>query len=156
MDVVDSSDNLLGLGLALIAGFVYPFCALTSRMLKEVPTPVVVVYHTVGGLVLTSLFIIFDAWLSSSGGFRFAGYSAKQYGICLAASLFDTVGLICFTVAYQADKSGFVALISFMNIVYAYICDQIFFDERLNAIEFTAALSILLIAIGVAVYKLRL
>ena len=94
-------------------------------MLKDTPTPVIVLYHTIGGLILTSLFIIFDGLLSEDG-FRFAEYTARQYGICLAASLFDTVGLICFTTAYQADASGFVALISFMNIVYAYICDQIF------------------------------
>lgn len=43
-----------------------------------------------------------------------------------------------------------------MNIVYAYTCDQIFFHERLNAIEFLSALSILIIAIGVATYKIRL
>ena len=41
-----------------------------------------------------------------------------------------------------------------MNIVYAYICDQLLFHEQINAIELVAALVILIVAIGVAVYKL--
>ena len=43
-----------------------------------------------------------------------------------------------------------------MNIVYAYICDQIFFAENLNTVELLAALCILFVALGVAVYKLIL
>ena len=43
-----------------------------------------------------------------------------------------------------------------MNIVYAYICDQLLFHERINAVELCAALIILIVAIGVAVYKLLL
>ena len=42
-----------------------------------------------------------------------------------------------------------------MNIVYAYFCDQVFFDEKLNAVELTAALIILLVALGVGIYKLK-
>ena len=42
-----------------------------------------------------------------------------------------------------------------MNIVYAYICDQLLFHEQINAIELVAALVILIVAIGVAAYKLN-
>ena len=46
-------------------------------------------------------------------------------------------------------------MIGFMNIVYAYICDQLLFHEQINAIELVAALVILIVAIGVAAYKLN-
>ena len=73
------------------------------------------------------------------------------------ASWFD-VGALCFgTIAYQKDSSGFVALISFMNIVYAYICDQVLFhEERINSVELVSALVIVFVAIGVAIYKITI
>ena len=59
------------------------------------------------------------------------------------------------TMAYQSDSSGFVSLVSYMNIFYAYVCDQVFFDNKLNVVELLAALTILIVALGVAFYKLR-
>ena len=53
------------------------------------------------------------------------------------------------------DSSGFVALISYMTIVYAFLCDQFIFDESLNTIELVAALVILGVALFIAIYKLR-
>lgn len=57
------------------------------------------------------------------------------------------------TIAYQRDKSGFVALLSFLNIVWGYLADVLIFDESLNAIEFIAAIGILIFALGTAFYK---
>ena len=42
-----------------------------------------------------------------------------------------------------------------MNIVYAYLADIFILDEDLNTIEFLAALTILIVALSVAYYKLR-
>ena len=42
-----------------------------------------------------------------------------------------------------------------MNIVYAYCCDQLIFKEHLNVIELLSALTIVFVALGVAIYKLR-
>ena len=53
------------------------------------------------------------------------------------------------------DSSGFVSLFTYMNIVYGYICDMAFFDENLNPIQLTATIVILLVAVGIATYKLQ-
>ena len=63
----ESQENLIGLGLALTAGFIMSFCAVTSRLLKDTPTPVVIFYHTIGGIVMTSTYMIIDAWVSGNG-----------------------------------------------------------------------------------------
>ena len=42
-----------------------------------------------------------------------------------------------------------------MNIVYGYLADIFFFDESLNTIELLAAVTIILVALSIAVYKLR-
>ena len=101
---------------------------------------------------MTAIFLIIEAIIN--GGTRLTEYTARQYGIAVAASLCETLALCTVTMAYQKDSSGFVALISYMNIVYAYICDQIFFNEKLNSIELVGALVILIVALGVGFYKL--
>ena len=138
---------------ALVGGVAAAFCAVSSRMLKEIPLPIIVFYHTVGGLLLTGAFIGIECLITGKGS-RLTEYTGKQYLICLGAAACDTIALFSDTLAFQKDSSGFVALISYMIIVYAYICDQIFFDEHLNSIELVAVLVILIVALGVAVYKL--
>jgi len=75
--------------------------------------------------------------------------------IAFGSAGFDSLSLSMLTIAYKADKSGFVSLFSYMNIVYAYLCDIFILDESLNTIEFLAALTILIVALSVAYYKLR-
>ena len=69
--------------------------------------------------------------------------------------MFDFAVMASITIAYQSDSSGFVSLFSYLNIVYGYICDLIILDITLNAVEFSAALIILIVAIAIAYYKLR-
>ena len=57
--------------------------------------------------------------------------------------------------AYQSTTSGFVSLLSYLNIVYAYLCDLLILDLTLNLVEMLAASVILLTAISVAAYKLK-
>ena len=57
--------------------------------------------------------------------------------------------------AYQSTTSGFVSLLSYLNIVYAYLCDLLILDLTLNLVEMLAALVILITAISVAGYKLK-
>ena len=119
-------DNIAGLGCALFAAFVMAFCAVSSRMLKDSPTPIIIFYHTIGGFVMTSIFVLIECLVTGEGT-RMTEYTGRQWAIAFAASACDMCALFSVTLAYQRDSSGFVALISYMNIVYAYICDQIFF-----------------------------
>ena len=67
---------MIGLGCALTAGIVMGFCAVTTRALKETPTPVIVFYHTVGGLTLTAAYILIEM-LATGNPSRFTEYTAR-------------------------------------------------------------------------------
>ena len=112
----------MGFALAMVASVVMSFCAVTTRLLKGTPPAVMVFYHTIGGLILTGIYMI-GSWLITGHGSYLTQYTAYQLGICFCSCLFEVFALLGVTVAYQSDSSGFVALISYMNIVYAYICD---------------------------------
>ena len=150
----EEDQTLIGLIFALSAGIMMAFCAVTTRALKSVPTPIVIFYHTIGGMLLTGSYVLIEMWVTNSPS-RFSEYTARQLGIAVGASAFDTGALLSVTAGYQCDSSGFVSMLSYLNIVYAFICDQVVWKEKFNAIELLCTLVILVTALGVAIYKYR-
>ena len=73
--------------------------------------------------------------------------------LSIGASL-DTLSLFAQTVAFQNSPSGFVGLISFVNILYALMADIFIFDEEIDLKEMLAATVILLVTVCVTIYKL--
>ena len=115
--------RLVGLMIALSCGVFMALTAVSRRVLKDTPTSIVLFYYTVGSLIITGIWLGIEACFKNEG-FRFFNlYTGKQILIALAASGFACGEMIFVTLAYQSDSSGFVALLSYMNIVYAYICD---------------------------------
>ena len=112
-------------------------CAVSNRSLKTVKPEIIITYHGMGGVLICLTYILIEACLSSyqcwDNGLRILSYTGRIYGIALAASVIDNICLYCFTMAYAADSSGFVALISFLRIVWAYIADQVVFHEEFKA-----------------------
>ena len=82
-------------------------------------------------------------------------YSARLWAMAYGAALPDAVAVHLTIISYQRDRSGFIALVGYMSIVYSYIADLVIFQESLNAIELIAVIVILVTALGVAFYKLR-
>ena len=145
-------ETLLGLIYALLAAITMAICAVCNRSLKQTHTAVICFFHACGGLFMASTYILIE-FLLSDDGLRMKQYTGRQFWIATGAATFNSGANITSTIAYQCDSSGFVSLISYMNIVYAYICDQIIFHEVLNSVELIAAIVIFVTAIGIAAYK---
>ena len=123
----------MGLVIALIAAICSGFSAVFSRSLKQIPLNVVVFYHSLSGLTIALLYILIDALVSNSdGGLRILSYTGQMYGICAISAVLDNLCLYLFVVAYTSDTSGFVSILSYMRIVWAYITDVLVFDQELK------------------------
>lgn len=53
--------TLLGLTIALVSAVVAALCAVLNRALKEIPTPIILFYHSIGGLTLAIAYIAIEA-----------------------------------------------------------------------------------------------
>ena len=145
----------LGLVIALVASVCSAFCAVLNRSLKAVPLNIIVFYHCLGGMVISVLYILIEAWMNNSGsGLRIFSYTGRMYAICGISSALDNLCLYLFIIAFTADTSGFVSLLSYTRIVWAYLTDILVFDQELKVSQLVAALVILCVAISVALYKL--
>ena len=123
-------------------------------MLKQIETSIILFWYTLMGFIATLVFIFGEMAIKGSPFRLFGEYTGHQMLICFGAAVFDNLSLVGLTIAFRADKSGFVALLSYLNIVWAYMADILILGEVLNSIEFIAALTILLVAVGTATYKL--
>ena len=85
---------------------------------------------------------------------RMREYTLEMWLIVYGGAFFDCGSMLGATIAYQYDRAGFAGLISYVIIVYSFMCDLIVFQEKLSWIEFVAAIVILFTAFGVAFYKL--
>ena len=113
----------LGLILALCSGLTNGLIAVSSRSMKVVRPQVIMFYYSLFGYSASVIFIFVEMAFMSEPQSRLGIYTGRQYLIALAAASFDIGSFTGNTVAYQSDKSGFVALISYMSVVYAFLCD---------------------------------
>ena len=94
---------------------------MANRNLKEIPLPVIIFMHAILGFIMVWIYIGIET--SVKGELRLSTYTARMWGMAYGSALPDSVGLLLMTLAYQKDRSGFTALISYMAIVYSYIAD---------------------------------
>ena len=138
-DQVDASQgdagnqSLLGLVIALIAAVCAGFNAVLSRSLRQIPLNVIVFYQSLFGMIIALLYILIEALVSSSeGGLRILSYTGQMYGICMISAALDNLCLYLFVIAFTADTSGFISILSYMRIVFAYTADMVVFDQELK------------------------
>ena len=113
-------------------------------------------WHGVLGLLLAVAGVLIEACFTEMpNGLRIFTYTGAVYGLMMAATLFDSLSVNAMTVAFQSDSSGFVALISYVSILYAFIADRLIFHESFSWLELVAAILILVITVLTSFYKLR-
>ena len=113
-------------------------------------------HGTIGIIIAMSAVLIEAAAEGKDGsGIRLFHYDKDVYLLMLGATLFDSLTVNSVTIAYQSDSSGFVALISYVGILYAFASDQIIFHESFTILELLAAIVILVVTVCMSVYKIR-
>ena len=150
-----SKNNLiLGYGLIFITSWIYASNCILNRALKNVHHAILMFWHAIIGLTIASVAVLIEAAVVGDG-IRIFHYDSSIYLLLLGAALFDTITVNSVTIAFQSDSSGFVSLISYISIVYAFIADMLIFNESFSTIELVAALTILTVTVATAAYKIR-
>ena len=66
----------MGLALALVSALLMAFNIVTSRSLKATPTPVIIFYYTIGGLLCTGAYVLIEMWVANIHS-RFLDYTGR-------------------------------------------------------------------------------
>ena len=141
--------------IAMFGAVSVAFSATLNRSLKTIPTPIIIFYHACGGILIALTAMSIKAIATDDEGSKFDDYSRNMLLIALGASFMDSVALFCFTLSYQLDSSGFVAIMTYMRIVYAFMVDTIIYHQAYKVGQLIASFVIVFVAVGIAYYKLR-
>ena len=111
-------------------------------------------WHGTCGLTLAILGIAIEAAVKREEPLvRFFHFDRRVYWLMIAGMAFMNLGVNSQTIAFQSDSSGFVALLVYIGVLYAYISDIVIFHEKFSWIELFAAIIILTVVAGTSVYK---
>ena len=153
-----SKTELLGYILIFCTSWCMATCSVLSRALKATQSSVIMFWHGILGLIFAFSGITFVELTGSgeaaSSGLTLLSYTSQVYLILTAGVLCDSIALNCFTIAFQSDSSGFLALLSYSNILYAFIADRLIFQESFTWMELLATIVILIVTVGVSIIKL--
>ena len=151
---------MLGYSLVFLCSWIYAGNCVLNRALKQVHHSIIMFYHGLLGLSVATVVVLSESMIlakseSDYQGMRILNYEGNLYWIILGAILFDSLAVNCLTIAYQSDSSGFVAIISFITIVYSFVADRVIFNESFTMAELFAALLIFMVTVITSIYKLR-
>ena len=113
-----------------LAAIMYAIIAVSSRNLKETPAPVILFYHCINGFVIICVYILIEYGITNE--LRMREYTLEMWLTVFFGAFLDCGSMLGLTIAYQYDRAGFAGLISYVIIVYSFMCDLIVFQEKLS------------------------
>ena len=83
----------------MLAAWAGAIQAILNRVLKLVPTNVIIFYHGLIGFILFGCFILVESAVTGDG-LKFADYNGRQFGILAGCTLVDSLSLVMMTMAF--------------------------------------------------------
>ena len=115
-------------------------------------------WHGVLGMIIAIVAVLIEFFavdLGTGNGLHIFNMSLKCFGYMFGATLADTLTVNAMTIAFQSDSSGFVSLLTYFNVIYAFVADILIFKESLTWVELLAAFTILFVTVLSAIVTLR-
>ena len=144
--------RMTGFVISFVLSWVFSLTSVLNRRLKDVHYAVILFYHAGLGLIAIALYLSVEAFFS--GHFRFFSYPLNFYAYAFLSCCFDCTGLLTQTKAFQIENSSFLQLIGYVNVLYGFLFDWLFFGEMISTEELAGAGLIIVVMVSVAVYKL--
>lgn len=149
---------IIGYTLVLAVAWTYASANILNRALKDVSTSLIMFWHGALGILIAIVAISIEYFavdMGTGNGLHIFNMSLKCFGYMFAATLADTLTVNAMTIAFQSDSSGFVSLLTYFNVIYAFVADILIFKESFTWVELLAASTILFVTVLSAVVKLR-
>jgi len=99
-----------------------------TRKMQRVFFAIQMFYYASVALAVTVIMIVAESYINDHT-IRFWGYSGAQYGWMFAVASFNFIGMFSSTISAQNERAGFVTLLAYIGLVYAFLGDWLIFNE---------------------------
>ena len=121
--------KFFGMVLELCAAFTFSIVTTVSRRLQPVSPFIVIFYMGLVGLIC-AFFLLTGYYIFFCESFRLVKYPIKTILYASAGGFTDMLAALFVTIAYASGATGFVAMLSYIVIVYAFLSDLVIFHEE--------------------------
>ena len=99
----------------------------------------------------TCVVLIIEFLSNDDLSLRLFSLSSEQFVICLILGLINILGMMFKTTAFLYERSGFITLVGYIGLVYAFLVDTLYLDVSFEGLELFAAALILIMNVLVIV-----
>ena len=125
-----------------------------NRLLKGVPDLQIMFFYAITGLVLSSIYMLYDSFQKNNLTLIFS-YSPWLYSLFLLISFADIVTIYSGIKSSQCGNLGFIGLIQYVTVFYGFLFDVTIFRDELRAMDVLVSVVILATTMAVSVYKIN-
>ena len=156
-DVVEegysSGMQTLGCCLIFLTSWCYAVVSILTRKMQRMNFAVMLFYYAIMAMGMSLGIVLVESWIKGEP-LRFWAYNGEQLGYSLLLSLVNFIGLNCQTIALQNERSGFITLLGYIGLVYAFLGDIFIFNEKLAWLELVGIAIVLVLNISLIVRKM--
>jgi len=116
-----------GCFMVLIASWAVAVVGVQTRAIQHLNQAVIITYYSVFAFLFTSGMLMIEA-IAYGEAIRIFKMSNEQLALGCLVSFVNYLQLACSTISQQNERPGFVTLIGYVGIVYAFLGDFIIFD----------------------------
>lgn len=146
--------NHMGIGIVLafcVSWFRASQCV-TNRIIKDVHFSLIMFWYNAWGAIFPFIGLMISKFFAA-GPFTFYNYSSTAFMWLILGSLCDFTTCMAVFIAFQNDSSGFVSLLAYASVFWAFISDALIFQQKYTFLQISCALLILGTCWGIALYK---
>ena len=129
-----TTEKTIGCCCILLTAWGFSFVNVLTRLMQKTPFAILMFYYSIIGFSITLCILMVEAAIKEQP-LRIFKYDFQQYGITIIASFINFATIASQTIAMQNDKPGFVTLLGYIGIVYAFMGDTFIFHETFNGME---------------------
>ena len=120
--------------MIFLTSWCYGVVGMLTRRMQKINFAVMLFYYSLVACPCTAIMILGETWVNDHA-IRMFSYNGTQFLWMIGVSAVNFIGLNASTIAMQNERSGFVTLIGYIGLVYAFLGDMIIFKEQLAWLE---------------------
>ena len=130
--------------MIFITAWCHSAVGVITRKLREIHFSLMMFHYGMFGTVLLSTWTLIEfGAFTKEDGLRIIQYSKEQYLLLFLTGILNAISLNFLTLAFQNDKSAFIASIGYIMLVYAFLTDVLYFKTTFDVFELLGAFIIL-------------
>ena len=142
----------IGIFLAFCVSLLRASQCVTNRIIKDVHFTLIMFWYNAFGAIFPFIGLTIGK-IVATGPFTFYSYSSTAFMWLILGSLCDFTTCMAVFIAFQNDSSGFVSLLAYASVFWAFLSDALIFQNTYSFLQVGCAMMILGTCWSIAIYK---